>query len=178
MTRTPAHARLRRVAVPAVLAAAVAAALATPPAQAAGGTSAVCTNRFTAWVTPGFTPIPGTGTISSHGQTGSITCAGRIAGHRVTGPGTVGIDYVYTNGSCTGHIGEGTVRVDIPTTAGMKHLVGALSVRRTALALRALARFGSQNFHGVGVIVPTRGTCVVTPLSQALVSVTGVLSGP
>jgi len=169
--------RRPRLAVPAAMVAAGAvAAAAAAPAQAAGTTSAVCTNRLPAAVTPGFTPTLSAGTITTFGQTGSIACVGRIEGRRVTGLGSAGI-HAYTQGSCTSHLGAGTVSVSIPTTGGVKHLTGALSVRRTALAIRAEARFPGGRFDGVGVVIPTRGTCFVTPLTRGTVVVTGVLSG-
>jgi len=160
-----------------VAAAAVGGAAAAAPAQAASTTSAVCTNRLPVAVTPGFTPTLSAGTITTFGQTGSIACVGRIEGRRVTGLGSAGIHYAYTQGSCTSHLGAGTVSVSIPTTGGVKHLTGALSVRRTALAIRAEARFPGGRFDGVGVVIPTRGTCFVTPLTRGTVVVTGVLSG-
>jgi hypothetical protein len=156
-----------------------AALLAAAPAHAADGTSAICTNRVpsTITITPGFSMTPSSGTITTNGQTGSITCVGKIGGHRVTGPGSIGIDETYTNATCTSHVGSGTVSVTIPTTAGIQHLSGALTERRTALVLTADVRFPGGRFSGIGIVIPTLGNCLLTPLRQALLSVTGLLSG-
>jgi hypothetical protein len=176
------HARISRrgrsVVVAAALAVGTAAAFAAP-AEAAQDTLASCTPRLPVTVTPGFTPTPGgSGTITTFGETGSITCVGELGGDRVTGVGSAGIHYAYTQGSCTGHIGLGTVSVSIPTTGGIKHLEGTLHVKRTALVVQAVADFPGAGFTGLGVVIPTQGTCLLTPLTAATVVVTGVLSGP
>ena len=85
----------------AALAAATACALlATASAQAAGATSAVCTPRISVTISPGFSLAPSSGTLTSHGQRGTLICTGKVGGHRVTGPGTVGLDETYAGGTC------------------------------------------------------------------------------
>jgi hypothetical protein len=168
----------RRIAV-ALATLATAALFAAAPAHAADATAALCTNRSpsTITITPGFSLAPSSGTITTNGQTGSITCIGKIAGHSVTGPGSIGIEEAYADGTCTSHTGSGTVSVTIPTTAGIQHLSGALTERRTALVLRADVQFPGGHFSGIGIVLPTVGNCFVTPLRQALLSVTGWLRG-
>ena len=146
-------------------------------AQAAGSSSAVCVSRIPLTISPGFSPTTGSGTLTSGGERGSITCIGRIGGHRVTGRGSVALDETYTRGSCLSHVGTGTVRVTIPTTAGVVRMVGSATSRRTALGLRAEARFPGGRFSGIGVAIPTEGNCLLTPLRRALITVTGSLAG-
>ncbi|MDQ3678372.1 MAG: hypothetical protein M3401_16500 [Actinomycetota bacterium] len=176
MNTTTTHRRLRIAGALAALA--TVALLAAAPAHAADATSALCTNRFTITITPGFSMTPTSGTVTTHGQTGSITCVGEIDGHRVTGPGTMGIDETYTHVTCLSSVISGTIRISVPTTAGIKHMVGALTVKRTALVVQPEARFPRARFSGIGIVVPTQGNCFVTPLRQALLSVTGSLTGP
>lgn len=144
-------------------------AAATPP-------PVVCVNSFTVSVTPGFTMTPGGGKLSSNGQTGSLECFGTIAGQRITGPGTVGFVEKHTSGTCRGHTGTGRVHLIIPTTAGEKHLYGALAVRRTGLTVRVKVRFPAMRYSGNGVIFPRKGDCTSTPLEQIRVTMTGTLS--
>ena len=152
------------------------AALAAPPAHGASAPpSAVCTNTFTATITPGFTPNPGAGKLTSNGQTGSIECFGTIKGARVTGPGTLGFVERHSNGTCRGHVGTGRVHLVIPTTAGTEDMVGTLSVRRTALMVRVKVRFPGVRYSGNGVIFPRLGDCTSTPLEQVKVTMTGTL---
>jgi hypothetical protein len=155
--------------------AAAAAAGAADGHAAAGPPSAVCTNTFTATITPGLTSKPGAGKISTHGQTGSIECFGTIRGQRVTGPGTLGFVERHHGGTCRGHIGTGRVHLIIPTTAGSKDMVGTLSVRRTALSVHVTVRFRGVRYRGNGVIFPRLGDCASTPLEQVKVTMTGSL---
>jgi hypothetical protein len=151
--------------------------LAAAPAHAAGATSAVCTTAFAATFSPGFSLTPSSGTVSSNGDV-RMTCVGTVDGRRITGPGTVGIDYVYAPGStCLSHKGSGTVRFTLPTTAGTTHMVGALTVRRAGLLFSAKGQFPAARMNGIGVVAPASGNCVFTPLRRGLVSVTGSLMG-
>ena len=174
MTIALTHSQLRQGIVATLAAGAL---LGTSSAQASGTTSAVCSPQLSVTISPGFRVVASSGTISSGGETGSIVCAGEIDGHAVTGPGTVGLDETYANGDCVSHVGVGTVRVSIPTTAGVVHLVGAATSRRTALALVAEAQFPGASYSGAGVALPTQGDCILTPMRRALLTVTGLLRG-
>ena len=159
------------------LAALVAATLATAaPAQAAGKTSAACASQFTTTISPGFSLVPSSGTQTTKGQTGTVACIGKINGRRITGPGSIGYDSTYEGGTCASETASGTVRATIPTAAGDRHLVGALSVQRTALIVRVQAQFDGFHYSGVGAAIPMQGNCLVTPLRQALIVLTGTLS--
>ncbi|MDQ3677008.1 MAG: hypothetical protein M3401_09430 [Actinomycetota bacterium] len=173
MSTTPTHRRLRIAGALAALA--TVALLAAAPAHAAGTTSAVCTNLFTITITPGFSMTPTSGTVTT--DSGSITCVGKIDGHRVTGPGTMSIKETYTDVTCISSLISGTMYINVPTTAGDKDMEGALTVQRTALVVRPEARFPDARFSGVGVVVPTQGNCFATPLRKAVLSVTGTLTG-
>ena len=168
--------RSRRIA--AALAAATATMmLAATPAHATGATDAVCTERFNVTITPGFGLTPSSGTVSTGGETGSVSCVGKLDGHRITGNGSIGFDEQYT-GNCTSDASTGTLRATIPTTAGRQQLVGTFTQRRTALVFTVDVRFPSSRYHGIGVVIPTQGTCLLTPLRQAALLVTGPLRGP
>jgi hypothetical protein len=175
MSTTTAHGRLR-IAV-ALAALASASLLAASPAHAAGATSAVCVGRIAATFTPGLRVTPSSGAVTTNGETGSITCVGKIGGHRVTGPGSFGVDYTYAGATCAAHAGSGTARITLPTTGGTSHMVGAFTNRRVGLVIRPEARFPGARFSGIGVAIPTHGTCFVTPLTRVAVSVTASLTG-
>jgi hypothetical protein len=155
--------------------------LAAAPAQAQSDTSAVCTVTFpVVSITPPFYPFvlsPGSGTVSSGGQTGTVRCVGAIGGDRVTGPGTGGITYAYSNGTCVAHVGLGTATWMIPTEAGPTHLTGTLSVRRTALSVLAEVHFAHARADLAGALVPLEGDCVLTPLRKVTVTAAGLLVG-
>jgi len=166
-----------RVAGGVVTLAAVAVLGATASAQAAGETAAVCASTISLTITPGFSPKPGSGTLTSHGKTGSLICTGALRGHQITGPGSVGLDEVYSGADCLGHVGTGTATVTLPTTGGVIHMSGAATSHRTALAVVAEVDFPDASFDGVGVAIPTHGTCLLSPLRQATISLSGLL-GP
>lgn len=146
-----------------------------PALAAAKPPSAVCSNTFTASITPGFTTTPGAGKLSSNGQTGSIECFGTVGGQRVTGPGTLGFVEQHARGTCRGHTGTGRVHLMIPTTAGPKNMYGALAVRRSGLTVRVKVRFPGIRYSGNGVIFPRMGDCTSTPLEQIRVTMVGTL---
>lgn len=161
-----------------VAALAAVALLAAAPAQAAGTTSAACSSAFAATVSPGFSLTPSSGTVTTNGEVRSLACVGRIDGQRITGTGTVGVEYAYAPGAtCLSHAGSGTVRITLPTTAGTKHMVGSLTVRRAALALSVSAQFPAARLNGIGVAVPVAGSCLFTPWRRAVIAVTGGLGG-
>ncbi|MCA1699730.1 MAG: hypothetical protein LC790_12835 [Actinobacteria bacterium] len=150
--------------------------LTAAPAQAVGKTSAACASQFTSTISPGFSTAPSSGTQTTNGETGTVTCVGKIAGRRITGIGSIGYDSTYTAGTCASETASGTVRATIPTAAGDQHLVGALTVQRTALAIRAQVKFGGFQYTGIGVAIPIEGNCFLTPLRRALIVLTGTLS--
>ena len=167
----------RRWSVGVLAALAGVAAFTAAPAYAGSGTSATCVNHFTSWSTPGYFVVPSSGTETTNGETGRIDCVGTIAGERVTGPGTVGFELAYTNSTCNYATGAGTFSATIPTTGGPQHLVGALT-ESSILALNhnVDVRFPGMRYRGLGVIVPTQGTCFLTPMRKALIALTGTLT--
>lgn len=170
----PIHAPLRAAGALAALAGV--ALLAATPAHATGATSAVCVTQFIGTISPGLGFTPSSGTETTHGETGSITCVGTLAGARITGPGTAGFDLTYTASTCAAQSSAGTVRVTIPTTAGNRHVVAALTVRSTALALRVEARSEDHHYSGVGVVIPLQGNCFFTPMRKASIVLTGSIN--
>ncbi|HYH87685.1 MAG TPA: hypothetical protein VEX67_00545 [Solirubrobacteraceae bacterium] len=177
--RIPFDRRAHHVAA-AVAAMAGLALLAAAPAQAQSQTSAVCTITLSASITPPFHPlvlVPASGTVSSGGQTLTVTCLGAIDGDRITGPGTGALVYAYSNGTCVAHNGLGTVTWTIPTEAGPKQLTGTLTVRRIGLGVLAEVRFANARAVLAGALVPLAGDCVLTPLRRVGVTVAGLLTG-
>ena len=162
----------------AVLAGLLIAVFATAAAEAAPATSATCTGLLTINFTPGVTTIPGSGSATSDGQTGTMTCLGTLDGHRITGLGSFGAQETYTaGGACLTDRSSGQVAAILPTTGGPVTIVGTLSAHRLALIESIEIDFPQSHFSGTAIDVPTDGTCLLSPLRQVLVSVTGFLSG-
>src|SRR4051794_23774214 len=74
-----------------------------PSAGAAGGAApgsangqkTQCTFASTITLGPGLSVVPSTGTFSSGGETGTVTCDGPVRGIVPTGPGTLGVEGRY-----------------------------------------------------------------------------------
>jgi hypothetical protein len=146
------------------------------PAHAQGSTNAVCTVVFTAHFSPGFTLTPSSGPDESGGETGSIACAGTIDGGRVAGPGTFGIEGVYT-ATCLFDHGSGRYFGTVPTDAGSRHFVGDYRYSRIGGSL--FVDLSQAGAHGSGIlaVVPTQGDCIRAPVTQGLATGTATLSG-
>jgi hypothetical protein len=112
-------------------------------------------------ITPPSAPFvftPATGTVSSEGPVGTVTCVGTIDGDRVTGPGTADVKYTYSNGTCVAHVGLGTASWVIPTDTGPKYMTGVLSVRRTGLSVLADDQFPQARIEFAGALFRSRAT--------------------
>lgn len=174
--------RHRRIVGTVAAVAAVAGLALSPPAAAnvESGTSALCTVRLPRVdIAPPFDPLALTassGTVTSHGPTGSVACSGEIGGAAVTGTGTVSIRY-RRYGNCAAHVStNGTVVWKIPTEHGYKELAGSLQVTRIGLNVLAHLEFADARGDFVGALYPRKGDCLLTPLSKVGVVVTGYLS--
>jgi hypothetical protein len=67
--------------------------LAAAPAYATSKTSAACVDHFTSTISPGYSFIPSSGTDTTNGETGTISCVGTIAGARITGQAPPGLTW-------------------------------------------------------------------------------------
>lgn len=147
-------------------------------AEAAPATDAECTAIVTAHITPGFTASPGSGAVTSGGQTGTVTCIGRLYGQRITGSGTMGFEETYTAGAgCLSDQSSGRLTTTLPTTGGPIQITGALTGHRLGLVQFVDIAFAQARYSGIGPLVLTKGSCLLTPLTRALVTVTGTLRG-
>jgi hypothetical protein len=117
------------------------------------------------------------GTVTSRGETGTLPCVGRLYGHPITGPGTFAVEETYTQAACLSDRSTGRVTITIPTTGGPTHITGALTGRRLGLLEFVEIAFPNARFHGTGPVLPTLGDCLISPITRALVSITGTLRG-
>jgi hypothetical protein len=122
---------------------------------------AVCTMVWKSYLSPGFTMSKGTGIYGTGAgitgaETGLITCAGVIDGHRVTGPGTFGHKGRTWDGDCFGNQGAGTYSYTVPTTGGVQHVTGAYTESRGINQEGPVeAREPGATFYGRHQVLPT-----------------------
>ncbi len=157
----------RRRAAFAATACVVLMALCGVPAQASSST-AICTVTATLNLSPGlwyFTPTSGTNT--SLGETGTLSCTGSINGKTITGPGSVGFDATYTNSTCAAVNGGGTWFFTVPTSGGPVHREGPYSGPAIGPVIPFQGWFADGYATGAGPVMPTQGDCLLSPLTKA-----------
>ena len=171
---------MRRIQIAGALTGALLATVIAWPAHAGAGTSAICSLSFPAHFSPGVTTTAGSGSFASGGETGTINCVGTIDGHAVTGPGSFGFEGTFTGTSCLSHQTSGTSSLTLPTDAGPVH-VGGGGFRSSGLGLNGTVEATHNNpapvhFSGAYLMVPQQGTCATAPMTDASVSMIGVLT--
>lgn len=149
--------------------AALAAMLAFPAAaQAAGGMKGSCSLAFTEQFGSGFTLTPSSGPQSLVGTSPAI-CTGTINGHEITGPGTIRNDGAYHNSTCLLDNASGRTWFTFPTEGGPVALEGTFSVARVGFVLLVEAELAGSRGTGFALVVPTKGECLLNPITEALV---------
>ena len=126
--------------------------------------AAVCSFEEPNSFSPGVSMTAREYTFTTGGQTGKITCNGDIAGQQITGPGTLSDDGRADGGSsCLSGTGTGEYRLQIPTTGGRVELQYPYFFSYTL----GLGFFGGRGFQGSFNIVPTKGNCLTSPVTEA-----------
>lgn len=134
-----------------------------------------CLAQFDMTLSPGLSMAPTTGTLTSHGESGTNTCDGPIDGQSVTGVGTRGEDGRYGIGamgptSCTSSEGQGEFAFSftMPTTAGPQRVSGTFLATYGPLQGGHLygGTFTGDRMYGKFTVTPIEGDCVTTPITK------------
>lgn len=136
---------------------------------ARGNNDALCTLTFTEYFSPGFTLTPTSGIQNSGREVGSITCGGKLQGHNITGPGTFGNEGLLHESTCLLDHSTGRYFATLPTDGGPIRIEGTYSLLRTGLTLTFEAEQPEAHGTGSALVIPTKGDCVTTPVTEALV---------
>src|SRR5262245_6165628 len=91
-------------------------------AAGAADTQTHCTFSTTVTLAPGLSVAPSSGTFTSGGETGTVSCDGPVRGIVPTGPGTLGVVGRYGTkdpSTCFGGQGEGRFSFTFPTATGV-----------------------------------------------------------
>src|SRR5438094_338012 len=147
---------------------------ALPASNAAA--SAQCMFQFPITLSPGLSPMtPTSGTFTSNGATGKITCQGDAYAKAITGPGTMTVSGTYGDSgpeSCaTPGKGHGTATMTLPTADGTTTLDYAFTYQRYG----AMGPFNSDGWNGGFGFMPTQGNCLSAPATAAMVYGGGML---
>src|SRR5581483_276529 len=152
------------------------------PGQAGAGGGTPCTFEFDIVVSPGLTTSPSSGTFTSDGENGTITCAGPVNGHRTAGSGRIGIDGRYGNEkpySCRDDAqGEGTMRMTFPTSDGTQTITNPFTYTDSAYQEGRLfaGTFHGDRMSGKFQAQPTDGDCVSRPMTRFHIKGDGTLN--
>jgi hypothetical protein len=133
-----------------------------------GENDALCTLDFTEHFSPGITLTRETGSQNSGGVVGSISCKGKLQGRTITGPGTIGNEGV-RDADCLFDSSAGRYFATLPTKDGSINVEGTYSLERIGLTFNMDTDQPGAHGTGWGVVIPTKGDCFLTPLTEARV---------
>jgi hypothetical protein len=142
-----------------------AAAQAAPRMQSSGAT---CSLTTALGLNPGLTLSSDSGTISSDGLRGTLSCVRVISGAPVTGTGKFGVGGTY-QGSCVQGTTSGVAPFEVPTSAGMARGAATYTVIWVATVGQVTASGANYGFApGPFAFLPATqdGDCVGQPLSS------------
>jgi hypothetical protein len=162
-------------------------------AAAGAGTERATPCRFTAEfdMVPGLSLTPASGTFTSGGETGAITCSGPVDGRTVTGPGTFGADGSYgtiDGDSCvSGGEGSATQSFTLPAGDGPVPVRNAITFTyqpvpgvpgAAAAPPVASGRFEGRRFSGTFDVTVIQGDCVTSPVTRVRLDGRGMVRSP
>ena len=179
---------MRHRAVAAVMASVVLLGWTVGPGHAAADQGrSTCQFSFYASLSPGLSGAPGSGTISTGGQSGTLECKGPVDGADPSGRGATGVEGRYGvahPNSCLSALtgdgdGAGTNSLTIPTTAGTKEIGQSFTFsyggRPPSGGGFVSGEFKGPHFSGSFEITPVDGDCIRAPVTKVHVTGEGVL---
>ena len=142
------------------------------PASAGGSSQASCVTELRLTLSPGLSMSPSTVSYGTSGASATITCLGSVNGHAVTGPGTIEDRGIARAATCASGAGTSVLSMKIPTAGGLVAM--AIPVDYTFVG--GVGQRPAGMFPGGFVFIPTRGDCILTPVTEVAVVVYGTLS--
>lgn len=180
MSKQPRGSAGRRRARCAIAVAAVLMSVGVPTASATSSSTptAVCSATIPLNLDPGLFALKRTqGTNQSFGETGTLNCIGKLDGHRIAGPGTVGFAGTY-GGTCNATTGGGRWSFSLPVdnngaTRVIQH-AGRYSAPGVGLVISFTGKFETGRLAGAGPVTPVQGDCLTRPMTKATFTLVGV----
>ena len=151
-------------------------------AAGAGGSSGPqthCTFSSTITLAPGFSVVPSSGTFTSGGETGTVSCDGPVRGIIPTGPGTLGVEGRYGTkdpSTCFSGQGEGRFFFTFPTATGFGKRSNVFTFSYSLVGLSPSGFTGDGFGGGFDDVEPQEGDCVVHPVTKLLVKGHGTIT--
>ena len=182
---------MRRVLGAAVVAVVVWAGAARAPAGAEGSAPAGTTPcSFSAEfdLDPGLSVQPNSGSFTTGGETGTMSCSGPVEGRQPSQPGTFGAEGRYGTtdpDSClTGGEGTGVQSFTIPTEQGPVHVVNPITFTYHPVSSTApgpipgpiaSGEFRGPRYSGTFDVTALKGDCVTGPVTRVRLTAQGRL---
>ena len=151
-------------------------------AAGAGGSTGPqthCTFSSTITLAPGFSVVPSSGTFTSGGETGTVSCDGPVRGIIPTGPGTLGVEGRYGTkdpSTCFSGQGEGRFFFTFPTATGFGKRSNVFTFSYSLVGLSPSGFTGDGFGGGFDDVEPQEGDCVVHPVTKLLVKGHGTIT--
>jgi len=153
-----------------------------PAEPVLGDAGTPCTGEVVLTLSPGLSNWGSTGTWTSNGQTGTISCTGKANGYDVAGRGTFGGHGRYGTkdpDTCRGGEADGPQFLSIPTSGGTQDITNEHFATYGPLQGGGVVggEFTGPRFSGTFEARPIEGDCVSAPLTKVRFSVRGTLKG-
>ena len=128
---------------------------------------------------PGLSIVPSSGTFTSGGETGTVSCDGPVRGIVPTGPGTLGVEGRYGTkdpDTCFGGEGDGRFSFTFPTATGVGNRSNVFTFSFSLIGL-SRSGFSGDGFGGsFDDVEPQDGNCVVRPVTKIVVKGHGTIT--
>lgn len=138
---------------------------------------ALCSLDFEVSISPGLSPVPGTATFKTDGDSGSVACRSLPGGIQVTGLGrmaAVGVLGLFAGATCQAGVGGGTLSMTIPTADGP----AALTNDYTFVWAGPAGQLKGSDYTGTFELTPLEGDCISGPLTRSRIHSAGILAIP
>lgn len=148
-------------------------------AEAAARHDATCTLSATVHFSPGVSLLRKvTGGGTTQGLTGAARCTGTAGGSEITGPGAFGYAGSFEDITCLADRVplRGDYRITLPTEEGTVTLQGTIVDARIAVGAWFTLVGTDHRLDGPALVLNRRGDCVLNPVTQASVTIVGVLT--
>jgi len=145
----------------------------------AAGPQTHCTFTTTIRLSPGLSVVPSSGTFTSGGETGTVSCDGPVRGIVPTGPGTLGVDGRYGTkhpDTCFAGEGDGRFSFTFPTATGTGRRSNVFTFSYSLVGLSDSGFSGDGFGGGFDDVEPQEGNCVLQPVTRILIKGHGTIT--
>jgi hypothetical protein len=143
----------------------------SPGRTVRAASATACTYEADLTLAPGLSTSPSSGTFTSNGETGTMSCNGPVNGKPPSGPGKIGFSGHYGTKSgetCqSGGGGDYTTSYTIPTSSGPQHVTDSGTFTYGGIQGGVFSgQFQGARMTGTFQVRPTQGDCLTAPMTK------------